>query len=250
MEYRWVLLIVVLWVIWNSVSMLRRKAARKPTQPKKAFLTKLLDSKPLDDAVSEIGKTGNTQPPEWVSDENKLFCADFAAFAAVVNWWFGDEHVNTAWRLKELPDMGLRLDYAESPTYGRRFDVFHNQVQLGTLELSAAYGYTSKEPKVWTSVALNNVRLLPFDTIRDFLTGVALHVSNTDLNSPEYLRVSQEINQAMMRALWYSTMLISKYGMDGEDWGEIELRFEGTPSWYVVRREGLRRLQGGAWRAG
>jgi hypothetical protein len=73
------------------------------------------------------------------------------------SWPFHDEHVGSAWRLQELPEADLGLSEGDYPSFGRSFAVFYNQVRLGRLEVSAAYGYSASEPKVYTiTVAQEN----------------------------------------------------------------------------------------------
>jgi hypothetical protein len=41
--------------------------------------------------------------------------------------------------LQELADTELRLGFHDSPTYGRRYEIYHNQVRAGSLELQTSY---------------------------------------------------------------------------------------------------------------
>jgi hypothetical protein len=134
-----------------------REAARKPPRPNKQFLKKLLHSEPI---------TPKNNPPkvaggEWASiadDDDRRFFADFAAFADVVNWWLADEHIGSRWRLQELPDrdVSLNVDFSHGPILGQRYDIFHNQVHLGHLEIRPGYEYSTATPKVITEVELNS----------------------------------------------------------------------------------------------
>jgi hypothetical protein len=224
----WLPIIVALNVVM-TVS-LWRTAPRKPPQPKKAFL-KALRSKPI-----EPTRVKQSPLPTYAGEAAKRFCRDFADFGAVVNWWLADEHVGSSWRLQQLPDTDLELSGGDSPSFGRCFAVFYNQVRLGRLEVTDAYGYSASEPKVRTNIQLDNVRLLSFDQVRDFLLNVALHVCNTDERA-EYVRTKQEIEQAMTRAVW-NTLHISGFDdLDGQGWGELELSLEGTAFWYFRRRD-------------
>jgi hypothetical protein len=232
---------IVTFGLWRASAKLWRWAARKPPQPKKAFLN-ALRSKPI-----EPTRVKQDPLPNYAGETAKRFCSDFAEFGAVVNWWLSDKHVGGAWRLQELADADLELSGGDGPSFGRSFEVFHNQVRLGRLEVRAAYGYSASEPKVYTDIELDNVRLLSFDQVRDFLLNVALHVCNTDENT-EYVRTKQEIEQALTRALW-NTLHISGFDdLDGQGWGELYLSLQGTAFWYFRRRdcEEFRQLQAAA----
>ena len=240
MTFNLVMTIIVFLNVIATVT-LWREAARKAPRPKKKFIAALLHSEPIapkhqpPDIVSK-------DFPSLVTDGDRLFFGDFADFAAVVNWWLADKHVGGPWRLQELPDTELKLDTSDMPNFGRRYAIFHNQVHVGTLEVSPDISYDAKEQNVRTKIELNWVRLLAFDALQTFLTNIALHVSNPDQNSSEYSRTRQDIDRALTRVVW-RTLEVSEFGMDGEDWGEFEMSLCGTASWYLKRREALRRRQ-------
>jgi hypothetical protein len=53
-----------------------------------------------------------------------------------------DEAEYNPWRLQELPDPILRiLGPADEPAYGRRYDVFYNQIKVGDLEIKPHWDY-------------------------------------------------------------------------------------------------------------
>jgi len=154
-------------------------------------------------------------------------------------------HVGGPWRLQELPDAELSLDVSDSPTHGRRYAIFHNQERVGTLEVSDFF-YRTEAPRVITRLRLDYVRLLSFDAVRDFLTAMALHTCDAGPDSKEYSQATQAIDCAMTEALW-RTQQISTFGMNGKDWGKIDLRLDGTAGWYFERRQALRRNRAGAF---
>jgi len=212
---------------------LSRTFSHKGGRPNKKFSKQLIYSSPI---------TPNHNPPktmgDLVDDHDLRFFRDFAEFGLVVNWWLADEDIGGRWRLQELPESDLRLDGSDMPSFGRRYDVFHNQARLGTVEISAGLDYSERR-NVWVDVALEYVRLLPFDTVAGFLGDVALHVCNQDRSTKEYIEAQQSIAAALSRALW-DAQRIHQEDL-GEDWGELELRVAGTADWYFTRRDALRR---------
>jgi len=50
----------------------------------------------------------------------------------------------------------------------------------------------------------------------------------------------------MTEVLW-QTQQISTFGMNGKDWGKVDLRLDGTAGWYFERRQALRRNRAGAF---
>ena len=178
-----------------------------------------------------------------------MFFADFADFANVVNWWLADEHVGSRWRLQELPETELSLhgvfDYG--PTFGRSYAVFYNQVRLGALEVEP-FSYSADDPRVITYIHLDDVRLLSFETIRDFFAAIAEHACYDSRDGKEYLEAQQAIDRAMTEALWrsnevdvYNNMLDRFEAINTPDYGEIDLRLDGVARWYLERREALRK---------
>ena len=128
------------------------------------------------------------------------------------------------------------------PDFGRRYSIFHNQVDLGTLEVSPDYRYSSHEPLVYTEISLKWARLLSFETVRDFLEGIALHVCDADPRTHEYLQPQMYIDRALTKALWQT----QRVDFDGQGYGDLELRFQGSAAWYLERKQALSTQQAAA----
>jgi hypothetical protein len=243
MTFDAVITIVVILTAMATVT-LWREAARLAPKPKKKFLTALLHSEPITPKHEPPNTvSGENDFPSLVTNEDRLFFGDFADFAAVVNWWLADEHVGSPWRIEELSNTNLRLGFtSDMPQFGRRYTIYHNQARLGTLEVSPDATYNTKEPNVVAEAELDSVRLLGFNTVQTFLSSIALHVSNPDPKSQEYFRTRQDIDRALTQVIW-RTLEVSEFGMDGEDWGRLELSLHGSASWYLARRDALRKRQ-------
>jgi hypothetical protein len=214
-------------------------AARRPAKPKKKFVKRLLQSEPITPKHQQP-KTIGGEFGSLVSKEDRLFFEDFADFGVVVNWWLADEYVGRRWRLQELPETELTLHgvFDHGPTFGRSYAVFYNQVQVGELELEP-FGYRADRPKLTTHIHLEYVRLLAFSTIRDFLAAIAMHTCDDSRDSAEYFEAQQTIDRALTEALWQINQ-VDVYGIGAPDDGEVNLRLEGTASWYLDRRQALR----------
>jgi hypothetical protein len=146
---------LVIIVILNMMATITlwRTAARKPAKLKKKLVSALLSSEPI---------VPNHRPPVigegFLSKAERQFFIDFEDFADVVNWWLADEHVGTRWRLQVLPDTDRKHGFSDMPQFGRRYDVFHNQVNVGTLEVCPGVGYSAAKPDVYTSIQQEWVR--------------------------------------------------------------------------------------------
>ena len=77
------------------------------------------------------------------------FFPDFTEFADVVNWWLSHQDFGSRWRLQELPESDVRLNvsFSDGPILGRCYDIFHNQVRLGRLEIRPGYEYSAGNPQ-------------------------------------------------------------------------------------------------------
>jgi hypothetical protein len=206
-----------------------RAAARKPAKLKKKFITALLHSKPIvpKHRSPKIVGDGLTS---FVDDEDRQFFNDFAEFANVVNWWLRDT-METPWRLQELPDTELHLDYSDMPLFGRRYEVFYNQVKLGTLEVSPNSDYGAENPNVRTSIQLDWVRLLSIGDIHEFLGCIARHVCERDQTERSAI-----INGCLTSVLWQSQQ-IDEYDLEDQNYGELKTQLNGLALEYIERRE-------------
>jgi hypothetical protein len=226
--------VLVVVVILNALATIAlwRNVARKPEKLRKQFIKALLHSEPIEPKHRQPKTIGEG----WgVHEEDRKFFTDFADFADVANWWFSRPHVGEPWRLQELPDTGLKLDFSDEPTYGRRYDIYHNQVQVGKLELSTTY---LSENKVFAQMNLERVRLLPISTIRALLNGLALHICDPDRTSDEYRQGRIAIDGCLTDTLWQSQRISEFDVQDGDlqDYGDLDLQLEGSAKWYFGRR--------------
>jgi hypothetical protein len=221
--------VLVVIVVLNALATIAlwRDAARKPERLKKRFIKALLESEPIEPKHRQPKTIGEG----WgVDDQDRKFFTDFADFADVANWRFSDPHVGEPWRLQELPDTGLKLDFSDSPSYGRRYDIYHNQVQVGKLELSATH---LAENKVFAEMNLEWVRLLPISTIRALLNGLAMHICDPDPKSEEYRQARTAINNCLIDTLWQAQQITE---FDGQGYGDLQLQFDGSAEWYFRRK--------------
>ena|SRR5215831_9398203 len=237
-------------IVVNAAATLILWSERRPEKIKKKFRRQLYDTKPI---------TPQHRPPKaiggkfesLVSEEDRVFFADFADFANVVNWWLADEAGR--WRLQELPETELRLPMVFSgyepggPTFGRSYAVFYNQVRLGALEVKP-HRYSADDPRVSIYIHLDYVRLLSFQTIRNFFAAIAEHACFYSRDDKDFFGAQQAIDCAMTQALWRSNEVDDVHNIldrfeaiNTPDFGEIDLRLNGVARWYLERREALRK---------
>jgi hypothetical protein len=63
-----------------------------------------------------------------------------------------------------------------------------------------------------------------------------MHTCYETHDSKEYFTAQQAIDRAMTEALWRSNR-VDVYDTRAPDEGEIDLRLDGTATWYVGRRD-------------
>jgi hypothetical protein len=122
----------------------------------------------------------------------------------------------------------------------RSYAVFYNEVRLGALEVEPRFSYSADDPCVITYIHLDDVRLLSFETIRDFFAAIAEHACYDIRDGKEYFEAQQAIDRAMTEALWRSNE-VDVDNINATDYGEIDLRLDGVARWYLERREALRK---------
>src|SRR4051812_20833879 len=152
-------------------------------------------------------------------------------FATILNRWLDD----TPWRIQELGDPQLRvMALPDSPSYGRRYEIFFNQIRLGTLEIAAVHGYGLHHQNIRAAIELMFARLLRFSSIKTFLSFLSpLTTSNVD----EEQRVLFLMHDSMLERLW---RIEYDYELDDRSLGgDFELRFAGSAARYLEIRGGM-----------
>jgi hypothetical protein len=210
-----------------ALGVLFRRTNPKRGRPKKKFYWDLVRGPAITPTHSRPEPINELR---WgLSEADRQFFDDFYDFGDVVNWWFAEDYNQSRWRLQELKDTELKIGNYDSPSYGRRYEVFCGPTKLGTLEIRAAYKYNVSETNVNASIELQWVRLLGFDTLAEFLGGVATHIDSSEESG-------KRIHAEITRSLWNS-LDITPDDYDGLlDWGELEITLTGNAQFYFDRK--------------
>jgi hypothetical protein len=86
---------------------------------------------------------------------------------------------------------------------------------------------------VYTSIEIDWARFLGFEELTRFLGDVALHVTG----DAERRNAQQNIQSALIRPLWENYCISPYDDPDFEEWGELTVRFNGTASFFIDRRD-------------
>jgi len=189
----------------------------------KAALKKLLEGGPImpkhdhPSSLAGDGYAGSTLPHEF------SFFEWFDLFAELANRQMGDE----PWRFQEKSNTVLSSSF-EGPSYGRRYDIFHNQLKIGLIEVSADVfqEFTPDAPYVNTEIKLEHVRLLPFHEVIGFLNWVAGRLAvGEDQRVP--VEIKMQNLTAMTECLWPVEEL------DDPAWTELSVMWDGKATHYI-----------------
>jgi hypothetical protein len=184
----------------------------------------------LDTTIIEP-KHANPRLKRWgwrISDSLRRFFADFDRFGLIANEWAPIK--NSPWRLQELKDTRLRTFGNDAPKQGRRYDVFYNQLRVGTLEITDTSDYTTQEPRVCANVLIRDARLIALDEVSRFLTSVGTLLSAG--TGDEYADARRNIETTLTQAHW-----AKRGGLDDAPGVAVEVSFFGSAATYIKLRE-------------
>jgi hypothetical protein len=176
-------------------------------------------------------KHANPKLKRWgwgIPNSLRRFFADFDRFGVIANGWAPVK--DSPWRLQELKDTRLRTFNNDCAEHGRRYDLFYNQQRVGSLEIGVTPDYTTEEPRVRANVVIRDARLIPFDDISRFLTGIATLFSAG--TGDEYAEAKRNLEIALPQAY----LAKRGKGMDAAPEVVVEVSFLGSAATYIKLR--------------
>jgi hypothetical protein len=140
------------------------------------------------------------------NDVDRAFFEDFKEFADVVNWSLADKFTPSPFRLQDMPDGTVSIDYIPDgrmdPIPGRCFALYYNQTRVGRLEIHPRYNYTTETPQVYTSAQIDKARLIGSRTLTGFLSAIADHISDRGQMGDRRREIWETIQYALTETLW------------------------------------------------
>ncbi|KRR14542.1 hypothetical protein [Bradyrhizobium valentinum] len=242
-----VLIIIVALNALATVSLWRKVASKSSRGPQ--LNKKAADALWRGEPVKPKHDPPNFAKSQWsfmADDVHRQFFDDFRKFADVANWWFADEYNASRFRLQDLPDetLSLNVRHDDGPSFGRSFSIYYNQTRVGRLEISPGHGYTTANPEVYTSLEIDfGARFLGFDELSDFLHAVAFHVTTGVADQSDYQSARLSIQSALTKTLWDNYRVSQYDNPDDEQWGELNVSFNGTADFFKRRRDAPARPQ-------
>jgi hypothetical protein len=90
-------------------------------------------------------------------------------------------------------------------------------------------------PEVYAEINIRWARLVGISAITGLLDTVGTSVADPRPNSHEHAEVRRAIHFALTKCLWDAFEVSEFADLDGMDWGDFELRLDGTAEWYIKR---------------
>ena len=192
-----------------------------------AALKKLLYDGPIIPKHDRPSHLTGDHDADFASSHEHSFFEWFDLFTEMANRQMSSE----PWRFQEKSETVLRKSF-DGPLYGRRYDIFHNQLQVGLIEISAdlVYKFAPDDPNVDTEIVLTNVRLLPFHAVLRLLNGLALWLAVDDTEQVP-IKVKMQNLAAMTECLWDN---LEHYSTEYDPvWTELSVHWDGKATNYI-----------------
>lgn len=198
---------------------------------KKSFLVKLLESGPIE--------VQHKSPTSLTPDGKECWGADKDDFQCFNDFWYFADWVNKLYsgtsgpiRLQELNDTLIsgRMS-SDSPAYGRRYEIYYNQCNVGILQIMADLMDYPQDRSVYIEARFDECspRLLPFSDLFDFLRDVARLVTSRKKEAfygageNEYTYAIEAVRHAMLELVWETSDDFTP---------SLEIYFTGRPDNY------------------
>jgi hypothetical protein len=125
--------------------------------------------------------------------------------------WFGvmmNQKTSEPWCIEELPDTLVRDHMADMPEIGRRYKVFYNSADMGTLEVLPAeaglkgLGEWELSPMGRAILQLDHLQFAPWDDARSLVAAVEVLMGPYDEPDAAWERAIGAANAALSGHLW------------------------------------------------
>lgn len=152
---------------------------------------RLIETAPMSPVSLRPKSLDGVDFPNLVKARDRELYKEFDIFASVINDIYKDE----PWRLQERRD--ANIPDPNDPTFGPRYQVFYNQVEVGGVDIFAHHKFKIENPVCYMNIEIEHVRLLPFGQVRGFVWTLCSNVT-WDANR----EFEKTIDQMLMEALW------------------------------------------------
>ncbi|RUW49791.1 hypothetical protein EOA32_21405 [Mesorhizobium sp. M1A.F.Ca.ET.072.01.1.1] len=159
--------------------------------------------KPKHDQPKSLIEGGAVR--SFITAAHEVLFDDFRWFGAVLN-----QHLSEGWAIEEINDTDVRS--FDGPEVGRRYRVFYNACQMGTIQVTVGGSDWIFHPeefadnrKARVGLELDYLRFVPFGAAHSLVTTLALYVGQFSHDSEGAReRASTIANSALAGHLWES----------------------------------------------
>ena len=159
---------------------------------------------------------------------------DFRWFGAVLN-----RNIADPWAIEELPDTNVRDMAADGPEYGRRYQIYYNACEMGTLQVTLGGHEWIMQPEKFAEnrqaralLDLDYLRFVPYGDAHSLVSAVIMHTGPFIDYATASARASALATAALTKHLW-ETVRVPDAAMDFEHQteGSYELLRHTTDHW-------------------
>ncbi|RWQ80741.1 MAG: hypothetical protein EOS85_15845 [Mesorhizobium sp.] len=199
------------------------------------------------DGIKKEIEDGERHPPEhkqpnalaeggvktYVTRADEIVFDDFQWFGTMMN-----RDVADPWAIEEMEDTEIRDFGSEAPEYGRRYRVYYNACDMGTLQVrSDGFDVLNDERfaanrRAKALLELHNLRFVPYDDALSLVRAVVLHLGPFEDREKAWDTASAEATATLSGHLW-ETVRVADTVMtfDHRTSGPYELVRRTTDHW-------------------
>ncbi|RWG50502.1 MAG: hypothetical protein EOQ62_04315 [Mesorhizobium sp.] len=153
------------------------------------------------------------QQPKSISDSgvksritaaHEMLFEDFRWFGTMLN-----RHVSDPWSIEELPDTEIRDISSEGPEYGRRYRVYYNSCEMGSVQVTVGGFDWIMQPEKFAAnrqarvlIDLDYLRFVPYGDAHSLVSAIILHVGKFEDYETANARASAKATAALTEHLW------------------------------------------------
>ncbi|WP_395449407.1 hypothetical protein ACHMW7_05915 [Aminobacter sp. UC22_36] len=197
------LLIVALYNLAHRLDLVEERVIHKDYSGIVAAIEDGERHAPVHQLPSSICENG---VKSFITPAHHILFDDFKWFGVMLN-----RHIADPWAIEELRDTEIRDYLSDGPEYGRRYRVFYNACQMGTLEVSiGGIGWISspekfeEEREARALLELDHLRFVPHDDAHSLVAAVELFIGKFSDGEVAREHAVAKTSRSLTAHLWES----------------------------------------------
>lgn len=139
-----------------------------------------------------------------ITAAHEMLFEDFGWFGTMLN-----RHVSDPWSIEELPNTEIRNFSSEGPEYGRRYRVFYNACEMGSVQVTVGGFDWILKPENFAAnrqakvlIDLNYLRFVPYRDAHSLVSAVILYTGKFEDYETANARARAKATAALTEHLW------------------------------------------------